>query len=203
MSITVTPDLGVPLPTDAPDATVREVLDAACATVDVLEENGLEIPAPTNTDKDIAAAIAAVYASDPDKVGKELTPKNISTLTPASLQQVRSILDEFGRAVVTHAVEIRHTVTNKLLLESENPDPRIRIRALELLGKITDVGLFTERSEVTITHQSTDDLKAKLKEKLSRLTGKTVEDAQIVEMDGEVVDVDAELGIEKSEQNHG
>ena len=200
MAMTIAPDLGVPITPEVPTADVREALDAACATTELLEENGLHIPPPTNSDKDIAAAIAAAYAEDPEKVGKQLTPKNMSTMTPASLQQVRAVLDEFGHAVVSHAVEIRHTVTNKLILESENPDPRIRIRALELLGKITDVGLFTERSEVTITHQSTDDLKAKLKAKLSRLTNKDVEDVQVVEMDGEVVDVDAELGITKPEQ---
>ena len=81
-------------------------------------------------------------------------------------------------------------VTNKLVLESENPDPRIRMRALELLGKISDVGLFSEKSEVTITHQSTDDLREKLKGKLEKLVaGEVVEEAV-------VVDVDEELGIE-------
>ena len=60
-------------------------------------------------------------------------------------------------------------VTNKLVEETENPDPRIRVKALELLGKMSDVGLFTERSEVTVTHQTSDELREKLKEKLLRL----------------------------------
>jgi hypothetical protein len=88
-------------------------------------------------------------------------------------------------------VELRHTVTNRLLEESQNPDPRIRIRALELLGKISDVGLFTDRSEVTVTHQSTDELRAKLREKLVKLT----RPAQSVQLGGEIIDVDAELGL--------
>jgi len=95
--------------------------------------------------------------------------------------------------VAKNAVEIRMLVTNRLLEESRNPDPRVRIRALELLGKISDVGLFTDRSEVLVTHQSTDELRAKLKEKLQRLAARAtpdnVEDAQII-------DVDAELGLE-------
>jgi predicted transposase YdaD len=45
----------------------------------------------------------------------------------------------------------------------------VRIRALELLGKITDVGLFTERSEVTITHRSKEELVVSLREKIQRL----------------------------------
>jgi hypothetical protein len=86
-------------------------------------------------------------------------------------------------------------VTNKLILETENPDPRVRIRALELLGKISDVGLFSEKSEVTVTHQSTDDLKAKLRRKLEKLVNPVEE----LVLDGEIIDLDVELGISASE----
>jgi hypothetical protein len=65
--------------------------------------------------------------------------------------------------------QIRAYVTNKLLEESDNPDPRIRMKALELLGKISDVGLFAERTEVTVTHQTTEDLRETLRAKLGRL----------------------------------
>ena len=86
-------------------------------------------------------------------------------------------------------------MTNKLLLETENPDPKVRIRALELLGKISDVGLFAEKSEVTITHQSTDDLREKLRDKLNKLVKveDSVEEAVII--DGESLNVDEELGL--------
>ena len=69
------------------------------------------------------------------------------------------------------------------------------MRALELLGKISDVGLFAEKSEVTITHQSTDDLKAKLRKKLEKLAKPEdkIEDAVVIE--GESFNVDDELGI--------
>ena len=114
---------------------------------------------------------------------------------PASLILVKDQLNEFSHAVVERAVQIRHLVTNKLLLESANPDPKIRIRALELLGKISDVGLFTERSEVTITHQSTDELKAALREKFNKLRKKLdivdVEEAQPVQ----TINLDKELGL--------
>jgi hypothetical protein len=48
------------------------------------------------------------------------------------------------------------------------------MKAIEMLGKMSDVALFTERSEVLITHQSTDDLKSKLKEKLQKLRENTL-----------------------------
>jgi hypothetical protein len=82
-----------------------------------------------------------------------------------------------------------------LLLETENPDDRTRIRALELLGKISDVGLFSEKSEITVTHQSTDDLRAKLRGKLEKLVNPYEEVEDAVVLDGETIDVDAELGL--------
>ena len=93
-------------------------------------------------------------------------------------------------------MQIRHLVTNKLLLETDNPDPRVRIRALELLGKISDVGLFAEKSEVTVTHQSTDDLREKLRMKLTKLVNP--EDAVVI--DGKSIDVDEELGLKEEDE---
>ena len=107
-----------------------------------------------------------------------------------------SILQEFGQSVVDSAVQIRHMVTNKLVLETDNPDPRVRIRALELLGKISDVGLFAEKSEVTITHQSTDDLRDKLRSKLAKLINPEEEDDGAIIIDGEAMDLDSELGLD-------
>ena len=37
------------------------------------------------------------------------------------------------------------------------------------LGKMTDIGLFTDRKEITITHQNADELREKLREKLNVL----------------------------------
>jgi hypothetical protein len=63
------------------------------------------------------------------------------------------------------------------------------------LGKVSDVGLFAEKSEVTITHQTSDDLKDKLREKLSRLVNpEEIEDA--ITINGDVIDVDKELGLD-------
>ena len=195
MTIQITPELGVPIAPDVAYIDLRARAEAACASIDLLEENGLEVKEPTQEDKSIAAALTASYAADPEKTSKEVTTPRLSSMTPESLRATRAILDEFGRAVVNHSLEIRHTVTNKLILETDNPDPRVRIRALELLGKITDVGLFTDKTEVTVTHQSTDDLRKKLREKFNRLIDKTHDVEDVIEMGGEVIDMNQELGL--------
>lgn len=165
MSIDLTADTGVPITPETSRIDLRDRVAAAAATIDLLVDHGLDFD-PTDEDLEVANQLAASFAADPIDTSKQVTSARAAQLSPATLLITKQILDQYGHAVVEHAVHVRHLVTNKLIIETENPDPRIRIRALELLGKITDVGLFTERSEVLVTHQSTDDLKKKLKEKL-------------------------------------
>ena len=87
---------------------------------------------------------------------------------------------------------MRNLVTNKLIIESENPDPRVRMRALELMGKISDVGLFAEKSEVTITHQTTDDIKDRLRGKLAKLVNPELEPEDAIILDASDIDFDDE-----------
>ena len=197
MAIHIEPEIGVAKRTPPKIKDLAVKASAAARTAEFLHENGLEIK-PNQDDKDVAAALAVSYAEDPDKTSKAATPKRVAHLTPATLLMTDRILKDFGHSVVKSATQVRHLVTNKLIEETENPDPRVRIRALELLGKISDVGWFAEKTEVTITHQTTDDLKDRLREKLTRLINPEphpeVEDAIIVE--GTTIDVDKELGLD-------
>lgn len=195
MTIELTPEFGVEIIPDIPYLDLRERAEAACRSILLLEEHGLEVHEPSEEDAQVAATLTTAYASNPHNTSVAASNMQASGLTPPSLKSIRSYLDEYGRAVVTHALEVRHMVTNRLLEESQNPDPRIRIRALELLGKHSDVGLFTDRSEVTITHQSTDELKARLRAKLQRLIQKPELATDAVEIGGDVIDVDAEMGL--------
>ena len=198
MSILVEPELGVAIPEELPPMDLKKRTDAAAETAKELADHGVNLE-PTKEDEDIAARLVTAYADAPENTSKKVTTKRAATLTPASLVLTNNILQEFGHSVVESALQVRHLVTNKLIDETENPDPRVRIRALELLGKISDVGLFAEKSEVTITHQSTDDLRARLREKLQKLNTpeENIQDAVVI--DGEVLDVDAELGLETEE----
>jgi len=188
------PEIGVPFSPDMSYMDLRVRAEAACATISELCEHGLEVD-PSQEDRDVAAALVTSYAEDAEKTSKKVTNRRAAALTPASLVLTGNIIKEFGQAVVESSLHIRHMVTNKLILETENPDPRVRIRALELLGKISDVGLFAEKAEVTVTHQTTDDLREKLRIKLMKLVNpeEEAEDADIIDVD--VVDVDQELGV--------
>ena len=196
MTLIIEPELGVPFPSDTPHIDLKKRAEYTGNTVKKLAEHGLDTT-PTKEDKDTAAKLVLAYAGAPEKTSKVVTSKKAAALTPASLLMANSILQEFGQSVAESAVQIRHLVTNKLVLETDNPDARVRIRALELLGKISDVGLFAEKSEVTIMHQSTDALRNKLRSKLAKLVNPEEEDSIII--DGNAVDVDEELGLSSTE----
>jgi hypothetical protein len=195
MEMILEPEIGIPYSAEEPYIDLRERAEAACNTATLLSEHGLDVSSDSESE-DIAAKLALSYADDPEKTSKKVSNKRASNLPPAALMSTHNILTQFSHQVVQNAVQVRHLVTNKLIEETENPDPRIRIRALELLGKISDVGLFAEKSEITITHQSSDELRNKLRDKLTKLVNRDddIEDAVVVE--GEMIDVDAELGLD-------
>ena len=195
MTMSATPELGIPLEDEVKSIPLPERAAALGKTVDKLEEHGVNLE-PDEADKEAAATLATAYASAPDKTSQKVTNKRAAALTPASVRLTSNIIDEFNHSVVESSKQLRNLVTNKLIIESENPDPRVRMRALELLGKISDVGLFTEKSEVTITHQTTDDIKEKLRSKLTKLVNPPpeVEDATVIE--ATAIDTDEEFGFD-------
>ena len=195
MAIHIEPEKGVARRTPPKIKDLAVKASAAAKTAELLHEKGLEIK-PKADDKDVAATLAVSYAEDPEKTSKAATQKRIAHLTPATLLMTDRILKDFGHSVVKSATQVRHLVTNKLIEETENPDPRVRIRALELLGKVSDVGLFAEKTEVTITHQTTDDLKDRLREKLAKLVNPEPEVEDAIVVDGATIDVDEELGLD-------
>lgn len=190
MTIICTPDTGVPLPPKStPSPELVQSTEAACSTIEVLKEEGLEVT-PTDIDRSVAEQIVRGFAAAEDQQKQVPTTRTLSKISPAAVLLTRSILNEFSHAVVQQAVEIRHLVTNKLIIDSDNEDPRVRLRALELLGKISDVGLFTDRSEVIVTHQSSAELENRLREKLQRLMAI---DGEVV--GGQPIDLAEELGL--------
>jgi len=199
MALNIEPDFDVPLPGMDTEVVSKKHLqarlNAAAMTASMLAQHGLKIDEPTREDRNTAAGIAASYAHNPTSTSRNTS---VTRMTPAALILTQQILDDYAHQIVTSAVQIRHLVTNKLLQETENPDAKIRLRALELLGKQADVGLFSEKQEITVTHQTTDDLKSKLREKLMRLRdvtpGDGEEENKPLTLSGEIVDLDEVLG---------
>jgi hypothetical protein len=152
-------DYDIPIADYAPTFESLETRVAA-AMAAIVDTDSLPDPSEiSEIDKDNARDIFAgnKLASDEDLS---------SSHTVVYLQ---SLLNEYDKVVVKSASQIRTYVTNKLIAETANPDPRIRMKSLELLGKISDVGLFTDKTEITMRHRPTEELEQLLRERLTRV----------------------------------
>ena len=101
--------------------------------------------------------------------------------TPEAVRKLVGLLTAYDWEFVQQAKEIRGYTVAKLLEEAENPSASIRLKALGLLGKITEVGLFTDKIEVKKTELTEDEIDRKLKEKLSLFMD--VSDADIIDVE--------------------
>jgi hypothetical protein len=59
----------------------------------------------------------------------------------------------------------------EILEETNHPDARVRLKALDMLGRITEVALFTERVEVKKTDMTDTEIDRRIKDKLSKFMG--------------------------------
>ena len=148
------------------DIPMLERARLACNTVKTLFGDA---PAPTDEEKEIARQAFTAFTDD--KGVKAPSMSVVATYPNASLVHLDRMLSEYDHELINSAVRIREYTKNKLLVDSENPDGRIRIRALELLGKMKDVGLFTDRIEVTHRTKTDAELEEELHKKLERYMG--------------------------------
>lgn len=169
-------------------------LDARFETAEFLDAIGAKPEDEITQELGRAAAQKAFHdfaANVPDPVKKQTLA---DAKTPESVKRIVGMLANYDWQFVDEAHRIRGFIVSKLVDEAEeHPDAKVRLRALELLGKVTDVGLFSERIEVKKTDISDADLDAQIRAKLekfveksSALALKPVEDSAV---EGEFKDV--------------
>jgi hypothetical protein len=82
---------------------------------------------------------------------------------------------QYDYMVVRELVDLKKYVVNKLLLETDSQDPKVRLGAIKALGEVDGVDAFKKRSEVTIKHKSMDEVEQELLETLQRLEKRTID----------------------------
>ena len=167
---TYTPEvLNVPLETFLPvkKASADKLLDAQVNTADWLTELGAK------TEEEILTEMEHKQITEAFKdslVDHEKAKNSIAQIkTPAAVQRLVGMLTAYDWQFVDQAQQIRGMAVAKLVEETDHPDARIRLKALELLGKVTEVGLFTERIEIKKTDLSDMELDERIKQKLEAL----------------------------------
>lgn len=95
----------------------------------------------------------------------------------------------YGTGLAWDAARIRQSVTAKLLELANCGTPNVELKALELLGKHSDVGLFTERTEVSLNYKSPEEMEAAIRDRVKRLLN-----ADVIDMSPRSINIEKELG---------
>jgi len=170
-----------PIPFDLSDEepkTHADSLAIAVNTADLISQLG---PSIDFNEDDLESAKKLILGED-----KPAKPKTLAV--SAQAQAVSTLVKKFDFNAFADQLQARNFITNRLIELADNGDPKVELKALELLGKHSDIGLFTERSEITIHHTTSSALENSIKERVKRLLNADVID--ITPLD----DLDAQLG---------
>lgn len=164
---------------DKPSSLIEE-LEVAGKTAETLVQMGAALELDPEEREKHANLLKEVVKN---KKSTEIT--NVNTAFAAA-----AFLKTYGQNLAFDAASTRAAVTNKLMEIANCGDPKYELKALELLGKHSDVGLFTERSEITINYKDPGELENAIKERIKRLLN-----AQIIDVTPLDRTIDDELGV--------
>jgi hypothetical protein len=199
MTIVVTPsNRDVPLITDVP-GTPEDIAERARAvfkTAEFLEGAGAVVDVTLDDEEEARAVFMGGEIVKKDGNGNEkvVAPQVVTTLGAAV--KLRALVTKYDEVIIDSAVQARTYIMNRLL-EISDPDGDAKIgeqlRALELMGKVSEVGMFTERVEVNINNKTTEDLEAELVSTLAKYMGNAV---TVSDKNDPIlgIDLDEELG---------
>ena len=158
-------------PVRTEDATPQEVLNAMHKTANLLEELGIPSDEDIDNRMERQAARDAFSALnfDPDD---EAQQRQLARLKSAEgVHHLVGMLSAYDFEFIDKAKELRGYTVAKILELTENGDPKVRLKALKMLGDVTEVGLFTTKVEVKHKHEDADEeeINRRLQEKLQAM----------------------------------
>lgn len=207
MSPTVTPDSNVPLPDSYEDQVANSFSEnayVAASTAALMSELGMAFEM---TEEDEKKAQTLFRSVDKVKKGPRDESHNPKDMYEAPVAiRLSALLSAYDKLIVKDAAQARTYIMNRLLDLSACGDTKHELRAIELLGKMSDIGAFTEKSEITIKHKSSDDLKKAIEDKLKKMLLVRSSDAQDVKPKAEeelgLIEVQAREVEESSDDEH-
>ena len=125
----------------------------------------------------LAAAYREAYEAQNMKPNTIFRSASLLMDKPQIAARVKALVREQEERDQHDAARIRRFVIERLHIEAENADnASARIRALELLGKLSDVGAFVERVETDIKDVRTAaEIETELRDQLVSLLGPRTE----------------------------
>ena len=104
---------------------------------------------------------------------------------PEEIKSAVGMVTAYQWKFVEQAEELRSMAVSHIVKEVNHPDARIRLKALEMLGKVTEVALFTDRIAVKNEDVTDEELDARIKEKLGKYMG-VVDVVDVEEIDVQI-----------------
>ena len=194
-NVKIEPTKDKPLPYDLRGdkaTTTLEKMAVAGNTVELQEALGAVL--------DVSSADLEKEKSLIEQAVKRNKSKNLSE--PNTAFAAAAFLRTYGQQLAMDAAQARAAITNKLMELANCGDARYELKALELLGKHSDIGIFTERSEITVNYSSPEDLEKAIKERVKNLLNATVVDIDPLDdefgkldYEQEQAELDAEFGV--------
>ena len=162
------------------DASAEEVLSAQYNTAELLSALGIESDEELDERQQKEAARDAFKVVVGPDSNEDTKAKLVQLKTPEAVRHLTGMLAAYDWEFVEMAKELRGYTVAKLVEETKSPNANIRLKALGLLGKVTEVGLFTEKIEVKKTDLTEEEIDRKLKEKLAKFMDVT--DAEVIDV---------------------
>jgi len=148
-------------------ASPADTVDAQVETAEWLKDLGA---ASTDVANDIEAQAARTAFSGMVTANPRTHESLAEIKTPAAVQHLVGLLTAYDWEFVQQAKELRGYTVAKILEETNNPTASIRLKALALLGKVTEIGLFTDKIEIKKAELSDSELEQRIKEKLNKMS---------------------------------
>ena len=163
------------------DVSSGDVLSAQVATTEWLKELGVTADEKINREAQTTAAREAFNVVTTNVADAEQKAKLLQLKTPEAVRHITGMLTAYDWEFVEMAKELRGYTVAKLFEETQSLNANIRLKALGLLGKVTEVGLFTDKIEVKKLDLTEEEIDKKLKEKLAKFMG--VQDAEYTDIE--------------------
>ena len=134
------------------------------------------------TGVEIKADINPIF-DDPAPVIEEATDllagADLRAVTPAGVFAAQHFVSQYASNLALDVLKVRSALTNKLMELVTCGNPKYELQAIALLGKHSDIGLFTDRSEITHKHSSVIELENAITSKIKEIARKKALDARL------------------------
>jgi hypothetical protein len=148
------------------DIPHSDKLRAKANTAMLLKELDADLGESTEEEKQEALALFDQIDGVPPNLAAKKEQEEAAS-KPGVALALGGYISHYDQQVIADKIQLRNIAINRLLEMSQDDDQKIAIKAVELIGKASD--LFTDHQEITITHKNSAELQDAIRERIKQL----------------------------------